>query len=310
MTSCRVLLSARLLTVAKGGRAMDTRESRDRPARNRRPGRGAALVFRCALALVLAGPLVAMAGASQAAAADTDRLARIQAEGTLRVCIWPDYYSITYRNPRTGDLEGIDIEMARALAADLGVEVAFVDSSFANLVTAMTKDQCDIAMHGVGVRADRAEHMAFSEPHLVSGIYGVVPRGHPTIVAWDDIDRPGHVVVVQRGTYMVPEMRAYLKQAHLQVVDAFLAREQEVQSGRADVFMTDYPYGRRMADLTDWARLLAPPEPLAPTPYAYAVPLGEPAWLERVNAFVRATKADGRLRAAAERNGLLPILAD
>ena len=263
------------------------------------------------LATLLVGLIPAgVAGLSTPShAADDNRLARIEASGTLRVCIWPDYYSITYRNPRTGDLEGIDIDMARALADDLEVDLAFVDSSFAELVAAMTEDRCDIAMHGVGVRADRAEHMAFSEPHLVSGIYAVTPLEHPTIKTWDDIDEPGIIAVVQKGTYMEPEMRAYLKQATLTVVDAFLAREQEVMSGRADVFMTDYPYGRRMADLTDWARLLAPPEPLAPTPYAYAVPKGEPAWLERVNAFVRAVKADGRLRAAAEHNGLLPILA-
>ncbi|HQP66112.1 MAG TPA: amino acid ABC transporter substrate-binding protein, partial [Quisquiliibacterium sp.] len=28
-----------------------------------------------------------------------DRLERIRAAGELRVCIWPDYYGITFRNP-------------------------------------------------------------------------------------------------------------------------------------------------------------------------------------------------------------------
>jgi len=254
--------------------------------------------------------LVGLGTVSASAWAADDRLKRIEAAGTLRACIWPDYYSITYRNPRTGVLEGIDIDMARAFAADLGVTVTFVDSSFAALVSAMTTDACDIAMHGVGVRADRAQSMAFSEPHLISGMFAVTPLDHPTVKDWADIDKEGHVVVVQKGTYMEPEMRARLRHASLSVVDAFKEREQEVMSGRADVFMTDYPYGRRMADLTDWARLMEPPEPMAPTAYAYAVPKDEHTWLARVNAFVRAAKADGRLRAAAERHGLLPILAD
>ncbi|MBB4266257.1 ABC transporter substrate-binding protein [Roseospira visakhapatnamensis] len=255
----------------------------------------------------LAAPL-----ASPPAHADDndDRLARIEARGTLRVCIWPDYYAITYRNPRTRTLDGIDIDMAQAFADDLGVDLTFVDSSFADLVTDITTGACDIAMHGVGVRADRARHMDFSDPHLVSGIYAVTPVTHPTVTRWGDIDQPGHVVAVHKGTFMEPEMRARLRNAELLVVDAFKEREQAVLSGRADVFMTDYPYGWRMAALTDWARLLAPPEPVAPTPYAYAVPRNEPAWLARVNAFVRAAKADGRLRRAAERHGLLPILAE
>lgn len=264
---------------------------------------------RAALAAALAA-LLGVAGwltAAQPAAA-AGRLAAVTERGELRVCIWPDYFSISYRNPRSGELEGIDVDMAKAFAADLGVTLRFVDSSFADLVANMRNDACDVAMHAVGVRADRAEHMDFTQAHLVSGIYAVVMRDHPTIRAWDDIDRAGHVVVVQRGTYMEPVMRDRLKAAELLVVDTFKAREQEVQSGRADVFMTDFPYGRRMAMLTDWATLLEPSEPVAPTPYAYAVPKGDPEWLARVDAFVAATKRDGRLQAAAEKNGLLPIL--
>lgn len=237
-----------------------------------------------------------------------DRLEAIVSSGTLKVCIWPDYFAITYRNPRSGDLEGIDIDMARAFAKDLGVQVQFVDSSFADLIKNMTNDACDISMHGVGVRPDRAEHMAFSEPHLRSGIYGISQKSNPVIQKWADIDQPGHVVVVQKGTYMEPVMRDVLKNAQLSVVDTFKGREQEVEAGRADVFMTDYPYGRRMLSLTPWALLLEPPAPLAPTPYAYAVPLGDAKWLARVNAFLAAAKKDGRLRTYAERNGLSPIV--
>ncbi len=248
-------------------------------------------------------------GPAAGAAADGGRLDRIQDRGTLRVCIWPGYFAISYRNPRSGELEGIDIDMARAFADDLGVAVRFVDSSFADLVRDMTTDACDISMHAVGVRADRAEHMDFSEPHLVSGIYAVAPKMHRSIRTWADIDQPGTIVVVQKGTYMEPVMRQTLKAATLTVVDTFQAREQEVQAGRADVFMTDYPYGQRMIRLSDWARLLEPPAPLAPTPYAYAVPKNEPAWLARVNAFVRAAKDDGRLARFAAKHGLTPIIA-
>lgn len=268
---------------------------------------GAALGLTLTLSLATLG--LTMGATTPAAAADSPRLERIKSAGELRVCIWPDYFSITYRNPRTGALEGIDIDMAEAFAADLGVKVRFVDSSFAALIANMTSDACDIAMHGVGVRPDRAGHMAFTQPHLVSGIFAVSMKGNPAITTWGDIDQSGTVVVVQKGTYMEPVMRDTLKKADLLTVDDFKAREQEVQAGRADVFMTDFPYGRRMAALTDWARLIEPPAPIAPTPYAYAVPKNEPEWLAEADAFVTRAKADGRLRAAAERHGLLPILA-
>ena len=43
-------------------------------------------------------------------------LDRIRARGELKVCIWTDYYSITYRNPRTQQLSGLDIDLSAELA--------------------------------------------------------------------------------------------------------------------------------------------------------------------------------------------------
>jgi len=239
----------------------------------------------------------------------TDRLERITQNNELRVCIWPGYFAISYRNPRTGELEGIDIDMAREFARYLDVNLTFVDSSFGKIKENMTNDVCDISMHGVGVRDDRKPFMDFSQPHLISGIYAVSMKSNPAIKTWDDIDQNGHIVVVQKGTYMEPVMRNYLKKAELSVVDSFKAREQEVEAGRADVFMTDFPYGRRMASLTTWAHLMEPAQTLAPTPYTYAVPKGEPEWLAKVNEFITTVKKDGRLAASAKKHGLAPIVA-
>lgn len=241
-----------------------------------------------------------------AAYADS-RLDQVKARGELKVCIWPDYFTITYRNPRTNQLEGIDIDMAKAFANWLDVKLTYVESSFGALVKNMKNNACDIAMHGVGIRESRKPHMDFSDPHLASGIYAISMKSGD-IRSWDEIDQAGNVVVVQKGTYMEPVMRDYLKQAELSVVDSFKAREQEVQSGRADVFMTDFPYGKRMAELTRWARLLIPENPLAPTPYAYAVPKGDKVWLAEVNRFVAAMKDNGKLAEYAEKNGLTPIV--
>ena len=37
-------------------------------------------------------------------------LQRIQSNAVVKVCIWPEYYGITFRNPRTQQLGGIDID--------------------------------------------------------------------------------------------------------------------------------------------------------------------------------------------------------
>jgi cyclohexadienyl dehydratase len=115
-------------------------------------------------------------------------------------------------------------------------------------------------------------------------------------------------VAVQAGTFMEPVMAAALKKAQMVVIKPPQTREQELEAGRVDVFMTDYPYSRRLLDNADWARLVSPPKPLHVLPYAYAVKPGDEEWLKRVDAFVSAIKRDGRLDAAARRVGLGDIV--
>lgn len=244
-----------------------------------------------------------------AASAQESRLARIEAAKMLRVCVWPDYYGISFRNPRTQELTGVDVDNARALAAALNVAVRFVDSSFATLVDDVNTDRCDIAMFAVGITPQRQKVLSFTRPHLASDIYAITTRSNRRVQTWADIDRDGTVVVVAKGTLHEPIMKARLKHATLRVVDSPAAREQEVQSGRADVFMTDYPFSRRMLDSNDWARLVAPPDPYHVTPYGWAVKPGDEAFLRRVDAELAAMKRDGRLEANATRHGLLPVLA-
>lgn len=253
----------------------------------------------------------AVASLSTALAAEplSGHLDRIASTKSLRVCIWPDYFSITYRNPKTQQLSGIDIDLALDLGKDLGVPVEFVDSSFAKLIDDVTQDRCDVAMFAIGVTPSRAEKLRFTKPHLASDIYAIASKSNRSIKTWDDIDKPGSVVAVAKGTLHEPVMKDRLKAAQLLVLDTPFAREQEVQAGRADVFMTDYPYSQRFLVNADWARLVVPPGTYHITPYAYAIKPGDDLWHARVERFVSDIKRDGRLMMAAKRYKLEPIVA-
>lgn len=229
------------------------------------------------------------------------RLDLITMSHRVRVCIWPEYYGITFRNPKTQQLSGVDADLALELGKDLGVAVEFVDSSFATLVMDVTSNKCDVAMFAVGVTPSRAEKLRFTKPTLVSDIYAITTRTNRQIKTWADIDQQGVVVAVMKGTLHEPVMRERLKAATLKVVETPMAREQEVSSGRADVFMTDYPYSRRMLETTDWARLVSPASTFHETPYAYAVAPGDEKWAQRMDKFVRDIHRDGRLLKAATR---------
>jgi cyclohexadienyl dehydratase len=184
-----------------------------------------------------------------------------------------------------------------------------VDSSFARLIADVTQDRCDVAMFAIGVTPSRSAQLRFTSPHLASDIYAITTRTNRRIKSWDDIDKPGSVVAVARGTLHEPVMKKKLKAAKLVSLDTPFAREQEVQSGRADVFMTDYPYSQRFMVNADWARLIPPPGTYHITPYAYAIKPGDNEWHEVLERFVSKIKSDGRLLNSAKRHKLEAIVS-
>lgn len=238
----------------------------------------------------------------------TPRIDKISKAGELRVCIWPEYFSISYTNQKSGKLQGIDIDLANEFAKDIGVHPRFIKTHFGRFMDDLENDLCDIGMFGIGRTPARMERVDFSQPYLASSMYALTTRTHTAINRWSDMDQTGNVVCVQKGTYMESEMRKLLTQAELSVVLKPYEREIEVRSGRADVFITDYPYGQKMLKSYDWAKLLpAEDQSAAKFEYAYAIAKGQPEWQKTVDHFVEAIKKDGRLKHFAAKHDLLPI---
>lgn len=237
-----------------------------------------------------------------------DVLTSIETSGKLRVCIWPEYYGISYVEPRTQKLIGIDVDLAYKLGIELGAKVDFVESSFATLIEDIQTKKCDIAMFAIGRTPLRLEQLTLTTPHLASDIYAITTKSNKRIQHWDDIDKEGIIVAVCKGTYHVEIMQKKLLKAKLLIVDSFHAREHEVESGRADVFMTDFPFGMRMVEQRDWAKLIRPTKPFHITPYGWAIAQGEERFLARVESFIKTIKKDGTLLNAARAHHLEPIV--
>lgn len=246
--------------------------------------------------------------AISASSAKVSALDEIAELGVLKVCMWPDYFGISYRNPKTGWFQGVDIDLSQALAKDLNAKVEYVETDFSRVVSDVESGKCHIAMMGVGITPARVARVSFSDPYLKSDVYAVTTKVNRSIQRWTDLDQPGRVIAVQKGTFMEPLMLSLIKHGSVIVTTKPSEREREVESGRADAFITDYPYSQRMLINTDWARVIGPDQPVQVTYYAYAIPKGDEKWLARVNQFVRDIKMDGRLETAAKPHNLLPMV--
>ncbi len=174
--------------------------------------------------------------AGSAAAAD---LASVRRAGVLRVGTTGDYKPFSFRAP-DGSYRGADIAMARSLAAALGVQVAFVPTSWAKLDADFAADKFDIAVGGVTILPAREKIADFSTATLVDGKRPIVrcaDKDRFTSVA--AIDQPGVRVVVNPGASNEAFARAHFPHAALTVFPDNVTIFDEIAAGREDVMVTD-----------------------------------------------------------------------
>ena len=258
--------------------------------------------------LALAGLFGLIATTGAEAQQTQSRLFDITKNKKIRVCQFPLYYSISFRNPKSGEIEGIDADLAKELAKELDAKLEIVESSFASFIADLQAGKCEIGMFGVGATLKRAQAVEFSKPYLITNIY-VVTRKDSKIKKWEDLDQKGVKTAASLGSYIDVYMKDYLKNAEVISIAPPNTREAELVAGRVDAILTDFPTAIKVTDEFDWATYILPAEKLAVTPYSYVVPPGDQIWLNYINLFVDTIKLDGRLMKYAKKHKLDPIVA-
>ncbi|MFK5983627.1 MAG: cation:dicarboxylase symporter family transporter [Flavobacteriaceae bacterium] len=92
-------------------------------------------------------------------------LSRIKRRGKLRVGYYPDSRPFAFIN-KDSLLVGLDIDLAHQLAADLEVELEFVQITNGLLINEMKKDYYDIIMSGIFLSSSYAQQIELSKPYL------------------------------------------------------------------------------------------------------------------------------------------------
>lgn len=115
------------------------------------------------IALVLGLLLIAAACGSD----ETGEYALV-AEDTLTVCTDSPYPPMEFEDPDTGEFTGFDIELMRAIADELGLGTAVVNTGFDGITSglAMESGECDIAAASITITEEREANIDFSDPYF------------------------------------------------------------------------------------------------------------------------------------------------
>lgn len=97
-----------------------------------------------------------------------DLLATAKARGTLRIAMEGTYPPFNFKDAKTGELSGYDVDVARLLAAKLGLKPEFVSTEWAAILAGLGAGKYDVIISQVGITPKRLEAFDFSEPYTYS----------------------------------------------------------------------------------------------------------------------------------------------
>lgn len=227
-------------------------------------------------------------------------------DGSLDIGSDIAYAPIEFLDEDTNEPVGLDVDIANALAAALGVEAKFTNAAFDGLLPSLDAERHDIIMSAMTASDERKEQVDFVE-YFNAGSGIIVASGNPKAIKSAD-DLCGLKVAAQEGTTQVdflvgPEGAAggqdkKCKDAGKEGIEVlkFPSDPEAVQallSGQADAEMADYPVAAYSATQSDGALELIANYQIEPAPYGIAVRKSSTALSKALQAAFDQIVADG-----------------
>ena len=266
----------------------------------RRAPRSAALLALATAATLTASPApAAPASHSDAEDAAGDGLARVRAAGVLR---WgmdqQGGEPYAYEDPaHPGRLTGFEVELADALARQLGVRAEAVQNDWPTLLASLERGTFDVAMNGIEVTPAVAARVAFSRPYYLFTERLVARAADPSVRDLPSLrgKRVGTMAATQ--AWQMLQDTGIIAVPYEGVDEPFI----DLAQGRTDAVLLDDIIVDRYAPRHAGLRVVGD---VALGRYAIAVRPDEPALLHALDRALATVLASGELRRILARYGL------
>ena len=268
---------------------------------SRRSFMAAAAVSVAALAMTACGgsassaasSVASSAASSEAASSAAAELTTVEA-GKLTMATnatFPPYEMTT----DSGELEGIDVDTAKAMAETLGLELQIDDMDFDAALLSVQQGKADIVMAGVTVTDERKAVMDFSDSYA-TGIQSIIVPNDSDIASPDDLS--GKKIGTQRGTTGYIYCSDDFGEDSVVAYDSGLTAVQALNNGQVDAVVIDNAPATEYVAANPGLKVLD-------TSYAeedYAIGMAKGSALEdAINKALEELKADGTLQAIVDK---------
>lgn len=196
----------------------------------------------------------------------------------------------------SGDIEGIDIDTAKAIAEKLGLELQIDDMDFDAALLSVQQGKADIVMAGVTVTDERKAVMDFSDSYA-TGIQSIIVPEGSDIASPDDL--AGKKIGTQRGTTGYIYCSDDFGDDAVVAYDNGLTAVQALNNGQVDAVVIDNAPAKEYVAANPGLVLLD--TSYAEEDYAIGMAKGNTALEDAVNAALEELKADGTLQSIVDK---------
>ena len=270
---------------------------------SRRSFLAAAGLSVAALALTACGGSSSSVASSVASSASSEAASTSAAAGELTTVMagkltmatnatFPPYEMTT----DSGDIEGIDVDTAKAIAEKLGLELQIDDMDFDAALLSVQQGKADIAMAGITVTDERKAVMAFSDSYA-TGIQSIIVPEGADIASPDDL--AGKKIGTQRGTTGYIYCTDDFGEDSVVAYDNGLTAVQALNNGQVDAVVIDNAPAKEYVAANPGLKVLE--TSYAEEDYAIGMNKDNTALVEAVNAALEELKADGTLQSIVDK---------
>ena len=210
----------------------------------------------------------------------------IKKRGKLVVGTASGYYPFEMVDKKN-ELVGFDVDVAKAIAKEMGVQVEFQNYAFSGLIPAILANKVDLALADITRTDKRKEVLDFSDPYFKSGQVLLASRALvPNATKWQDFDKDGYIVAVSLGTTADLIASQMFKHATVKRFDGNALARMEVRAGRAHVLVNETA-PVKIFSMQNPKETYAILEPFTTEDICIAVPKGNKAMVDYLNGFLK-----------------------
>jgi cystine transport system substrate-binding protein len=172
-----------------------------------------------------------------APAGAADLLAAAKQRGTLRIAMEGTYPPFNFKDQKTGQLSGYDADVARLLAAKLGLKAEFVATEWSAILAGLGAGKYDVIISQVGITPKRQEAFDFSVPYTYSSPQLIVRKDETANYASLDALK-GKKLGVGQGSIFEQQAKA-VPGITIKSYPAAPENLQDLATGRIDAALND-----------------------------------------------------------------------